>query len=298
MKRSPITLITGILLGFIFLCFLFAYQVRETEIVVVTRFGKIVGTKDTPGLKLRLPYPIHQVYAYDKRVHSFERKFEQTTTADARNLLVTVFIGWKIADAEMFHQRFDDGNIKVAEQSLENLVRDTKNGVLGSHPFAHLISPNPADLKFDEIEAEMLASIKPLALDKYGIDVSILGIKQLGLPESITTSVFDRMRQERQKEVDFFNGEGEAEARKIRTEADGKRDELLAKAQGEAQRIIGQAEKEASKHYEVFEENPDLAKLLFKTDALIKSSANRTTWIIDENTAPFDLLTKPSGKNE
>ena len=162
--------------------------------------------------------------------------------------------------------------------------------MIGRHTFGHLISPNPQDLKFDEIEKEMIDAIKPIAKDKYGIEVELLGIKQLGLAESITTAVMERMREERQKEVKRFSGQGDSEALKIRSEADSKRVEILAEAEAERQRIIGGADAEAAKHYAVFEENPELATLLFQLKALKNSSKDRTTLIFDENTPPFNLL--------
>lgn len=290
MKRTPITIITGALLALIFLLVLFAFQVRESQVAVVTRFGKYVGTRESPGLYFRMPYPINKVYKFDSRIHNFERKFETTTTSDAKNLMITVFVGWKIADPQIFLERFNNGDVNLAEQNLENLVRDTKNSVVGRHPFDHFISPDPNQLKFDDIEQEMLDAIKPVAEQKYGIDIALLGIKQLGLPESITTKVFDRMRAERQREVMRFTGEGASEALRIRSEADREREYILAKARAEATEIMGQAEAEAAQYYAVFEQNPDLAIFLFNLKALETSLTNRTTLILDQQTPPFNLF--------
>ena len=283
-------------MALIFLLVLFAFQVRESQVAVVTRFGKFAGTKESPGLYFRLPYPINKVYKFDSRIHNFERKFETTTTADAKNLMITVFVGWKISDPKIFLERFNDGDVNLAEENLENLVRDTKNGVVGRHPFNHFISPDENQLRFDDIENEMLSAIKPVADQKYGIDIVLLGIKQLGLPESITTKVFDRMREERQREVRRFTGEGDAEALKIRSEADTQRANILAQAQAEATEIIGQAEAEAAQYYAVFEQNPELAIFLFNLKALETSLTNRTTLILDQQTPPFNLFNQ-TGRN-
>tara|TARA_A100001037_G_scaffold187696_2_gene168079 strand:- start:414 stop:1619 length:1206 start_codon:yes stop_codon:yes gene_type:complete len=291
MNKNPVSIITGGILLFIFAMVLFAFQVRQTEVAVVTTFGRYSesSTKTEPGFKFRLPWPIQKVYKFDNRIQNFERKFEQTTTSDARNLLITIYIGWKISDPEIFLKRFD-GDVTKAKQNLENLVRDAKNGVIGQHPFSDLISTQEDQLKFDEIEAEMLASIQPKAKENYGIEVEIVGIKQLGLPEAITGKVFERMREERQRLVLRYQGEGEARSIEIKAQADRERREILAEAEAKATIMMGEAEAEANKYYQEFEESPELAVFLLQLKALKAATAEKTTLILDPNTKPFNLL--------
>ena len=291
MNKHPVSLITGGILLFIFVMILFAFQVRQTEVAVVTTFGRYSesSTKTDPGLYFRLPWPIQNVYKFDNRIQNFERKFEQTTTRDARNLLVTIYIGWRIADPQIFLQRFD-GDVNKAKQNLENLVRDAKNGVIGQHPFSDLISTNPEQLKFEAIQNEMLTSIQGKAKENYGIEVKMVGIKQLGLPEAITGKVFERMREERQRLVKRYQGEGEARAIEIRAEADRQRREILAEAEAKATVMMGQAQAEANKYYEEFEKAPELAVFLLQLKALREATADKTTLILDPNTKPFNLL--------
>ena len=107
MKRNPITLITGGLLLVIFVLMLFSFQVRTTEVAVVTRFGRAVETKSAPGWYVRAPWPINKIYKFDNRIQNFETKYEQTSTKDAINVLVAVYAGWKVADAKVFLESFN-----------------------------------------------------------------------------------------------------------------------------------------------------------------------------------------------
>ena len=290
MKRNHISLIIGALCLLVFLLMLFCFQVRQTEVAVVTTFGRFSRAILEPGLYGRWFWPVQKVYRLDNRVQNFERKFEQTTTADGRSLIVTVFIGWRVADPKTYIERFPGGDATRAEQSLEGLVRDAKNGVIGQHRFGELISTNRARVKLRQIEQEMLASVQSRAASNYGIAIDMLGIKQIGLPESITTKVFDRMRAERQRLVKQYQSEGEAESIRIRAEADRDRQETLAHAEGEATIIRGQGEAEAAKSFAVFERNPQLAMFLLEINALGNSLKDRTTLVIDPQTAPFHLL--------
>ena len=286
---SP-TVLIGALLATLFGCFLFLFQVRQTEVAVVTTFGRFSRALVEPGLYARWPWPINKVYRFDNRVQNFERKFEQTTTADGRNLLATVFIGWRVSNPRLFLERFPNGDLTRAEQSLEGLVRDAKNGVIGAHRFSELVSTNRTRVRLRDIEQEMLGVLQPKAEASYGIRVDLLGLKQIGLPESITAKVFDRMKSERQRLVKQFQSEGEAESIRIRAEADRVHQETLAKAEAEATVIRGQGEAEAARSYAVFEQNPELAVFLIQLNALSSSLKERATLVLDPQTPPFNLL--------
>jgi membrane protease subunit HflC len=231
------------------------------------------------------------VYKFDNRLRNFERKFETTTTKDGKNLLITVYVGWRITDPKVFLERFN-GDPQAAEQSLEGLVRNAKNAVVGLFNFSDLVSPDPSQVKFDAIEAEILKAIKESAQSNYGVGVELVGIKQLGLPETITGKVFERMRAERERLVKKFTGEGQSRAIEIRSEADRKRSEMLAEADADALRMKGDAEAAAAPYYKVLEQDPRLAHILLELNAFRDTVKDKTTLILDENTPPYDLLRK------
>jgi membrane protease subunit HflC len=92
--------------------------------------------------------------------------------------------------------------------------------------------------------------------------VEFLGIKKLGLPESVTQKVFERMQAERQREIDTLLAQGRAEADRIRSAAERARSEILAAADGQAAQIRGEADAAASASLQVFNQSPDLALFL------------------------------------
>lgn len=288
MKRNPVTLATGALVVLIFAAMLFAFQVRQTEVVIVTTLGRYARSIEEPGLYFRLPWPIQNVHRYDNRVRNLEKKYEQTTTADGRIIVIDVFLGWRVKDPRKFLELFGD-NLTEAERNLEIQLRTAKNNTVGNHPLADFISVDPQSLRFDQIEAEMLREIRA-ATTNFGVEIVLLGIKQIGLPESITTKVFDRMKAERERLVKQFQGEGERESIRIRSEADRRREEILAEAEGQARKILGEAEASAAARLKTFEQNPELAVFLLKLDALEQSLKERATLVLDPRTPPFDLL--------
>jgi len=71
MKSNPVTLATGIVVVLIFGAMLFCFQVRQTEVVVVTTFGKYARTITEPGFNVRWPWPIHNLHRFDNRIRNF-----------------------------------------------------------------------------------------------------------------------------------------------------------------------------------------------------------------------------------
>src|SRR5437016_3589580 len=100
MKKNPLTLVIGLVLVIIFVLLLFTFQVRTTQVAVVTTFGRptkeILESATHPHFKW--PWPIEKVYYFDKRIQNFEDKFTEDYTADKSTLLTSVYIGWKITD--------------------------------------------------------------------------------------------------------------------------------------------------------------------------------------------------------
>jgi membrane protease subunit HflC len=296
MKRNALTLVVGIILLIIFFLLLFTFQVRQTEVVLVTTFAKPSAEPITqPGLYFKWPMPIQKVYRFDKRVHSLEDEFDQLLTRDGNSIMASVYVGWTIARPREFFNAFPTGTAAAAEPQLKGAVRLAKQAIIGQHPFSDFVSSDPRQVKFSEIEKEMLENIRQAALDRYGIDVQFVGIKRLGLPESVTQKVFDRMTQERQREIDRLRAEGEKEAISIRSAADSQRAQLLAKARAEATRIRGEADGKAAESFETLKQNPELAIFLLEMQALENSMNKGSTIIADTRTSPFNrLLQEPA----
>jgi len=291
MKRNPLTIVVGALLVVLFGLLLFFFQVRKSEVVVVTTFGKPTKDYTNPGAYFKLPWPIQDVHRFDQRIQNFEDQFEQATTADSFNLLTMAYVGWRISDPKAFFPKFAGGSIAEAEKTLENLVRSAKSAVVGRHPLADFVSTNEAEIKFVEIEKEILELVRSqVRTNNYGIEIEFLGIKKLGFPESVTSAVFDRMQSERQVLVSRTESEGRAQAEKILSLANRKSAEMLANADAKATGIRGQGEAEANKSFSTFQQNPELAIFLLRLTALELSLKDRATLILDPHTPPFDLL--------
>jgi len=302
MKKNLITIVIAAVLVVIFALLLFTFQVRQSEVAVLTTFGKPAANNiDQPNLYFKWPWPIQQVYRFDQRVQNFEDKYSENYTTNGDIILTSVYVGWRISDAKEFFPKFAGGSVEAAQRQLETMLRSAKAAVIGKHNLSDFVNANPADLKFEAIEEEIKAAVqKELAANNYGMSIEFLGIKKLGLPENVTQTVFDRMKSERQKLISEAQFKGEAEATKIKSAAERQAADVIANAQAAATQIEGQGVAEAAKTLGVFQQNPELAVFQLRLEALKSSLNQKATLIFDERTPPFDLFRNlpaaPAGK--
>jgi membrane protease subunit HflC len=293
MKRNPLTLIIGLLLILIFGLWLFVFQVRTTEVAVVTTFGNPTRPIKEPGAYLKWPWPIQKVWLLDKRVQNFEDKLTERQTRDSFTLLMAVYVGWRITDPAAFFPKFvsSDNPIGEAERQLERLLGNAKSAAIGRHSLSDFISATGNGTNFAAIENEILTTLQSqLQTNNYGLAIEFLGIKKLQLPQNVSQSVFDRMTQERKRLADRLENEGDAEAQYIRSDANTNAQVRVAIARGQATEIKGKGVAEAAKSLAVFQQKPELASFLFRLSALEGSFKERSILVFDQNMWPFDLL--------
>ncbi len=286
-KNPILPLITAVIVATLVIFGICTYQLRVTDVAIVTTFGKSQVT-DTPGLHFRFPWPVQKVHRYDRRNQLLVGAIKETVTRDNINIITQHFTTWNLSDPLMFFSRV--GNFGEAESILKSLIESKKESVFRNYNLSDFISTDPVGLKLDAIETELLRNVKKQAADSYGIAIHTIGLSQISLHESNTESVLNRMKQEQSKIAAEIRSEGEKEAKIIRDNASSRKAQELAKAEAEAKKIRGDAVIKAAEQYDKFQEDLDFAIFLRKLDALEETMKTKTTIILDPKTAPYDLL--------
>ncbi len=288
MKNLAIPILIAVIF-LVMVVYLVTFQVRETESAFVTRFGKPVGEAITkPGLYFKWPMPIEQVHTFDSRMRVLEAELGETTTSGTVPIIVNTYVVWRVAEPLKFLNAVK--TIENAESKLRNQINDTQNRVIGQHAFGEFVNSDPGKIKFDQIQTEMLADLKGPALKDYGIEIKTLGIKQLKISAEVTKQVFERMKAERQRRTVATTSEGDAEAGRIRAEANMKSGVLLAAAEARAKTVRGEGDAAAAQYYKMLEEEPQLALFLRNIEAVVSILKERATIIIPADADPFRLL--------
>ena len=292
------TVLLGGVVAAILLVAVFSFQVNQTEVAVVTTLGRVETATPAPGLHFRWPYPFQDVIKFDRRMRCFdgnEGKLEETRTRDGQNIMVGIFVDYRISDPVKFYTELE--TIAKAESQLNSKMRAAKNGAFGLFSFDQVINGDPGKMKLEEIQALIRKDLVD-TMSGFGIEVCGVGINAVNLPEQISGEVIKRMVGERKNEAQVYLSNGEAAAKQIRVAADSQRAIAVANAEAEAREIRAAGDAEAAKYYEIFRQNPPLAIFLRKLDALRQIMKTRTTVVFDTKSAPFDLFQPGAEKLE
>lgn len=292
MKNNPFSIAIGFVLLVIFGLLMFVYQVRTTEVAVVTTFGKPTDQKSDPGPYFQL-WPVQKVYKLDKRIRNLESGEQESTTSDNYGVLITCYAGWAVDNAGEFFPRFDRGSHSAASVKLGEMLRNAQKQVIGKHPLQDFINLDSTKLKFDQIEQEIFTVLRDQCKNQnYGIDVRFVHIKRFNLPQSNTETVLARMASERQNLVTKIQSEGIAKAAAVRNSAETDAQSMISQANSTALAIRGEGDAQAARLLAEFEKNPELAKLLLDIGALEGLLKNKTTLFMDLTFPLMEYLQK------
>jgi membrane protease subunit HflC len=266
MKHKSIIMVLLIIAGAII--FTSAYVVDETEQVVVTQFGRVVGEPNTsPGLYFKLPF-IQNTNYFPKTLLHWDGDPGQIPTLDKTFLWIDVFARWKIVDPVKFFQtvnnpvsalsRLDDiidpavRNFITSYRLIET-VRNTNRELDTYEIGLEEIQDDPKEIIFvntgrEKIMDGVLKQAQP-KLEKFGIELVDVKIKRANYVEEVRQSVYGRMIAERKQIAEKFRSEGKGEARKITGEKERDLKQINSEAYRKAQEIMGKADAEATSIY-------------------------------------------------
>ncbi|MDD5011301.1 MAG: protease modulator HflC [Phycisphaerae bacterium] len=268
--------------------YLVSFQVRQTETALILTFGKPTRSITEPGWKWKWPAPIQTLIKYDSRQILFEGVEEETVTKGGEPIIVQTYIVWQIDEPIKFRQAVRD--VPGAEKLLKGRLRDVQNQVIGQHYFSEFVNTDREQIKFNEIENEMVRLLDEPVKEAYGVKVETVGIKMLKVSEKVTEDVFARMKADRRRKAEATLAQGSAEATKIRSDADSKITELMAATEARAKAIRGSGDAEAAQYYKMLEADPEFAMFLREIETLKKTLKERTTVVLPADAEPFKLL--------
>jgi modulator of FtsH protease HflC len=227
----------------VFVLFNTLFVVDEREQAMVVQLGSPVRVIKEPGLAAKVPF-FQSVIFFNKRNLNLDAEPSVVITADVKNIVVDAFARFRIDDPLKFYQSVKDE--ESARLRLVPIVNSNLRRVLGEQNFDRLLSGERSQLMRtirDGVAAEARA---------MGIQIVDVRIRRSDLPEANLTSVFDRMKTERQEKAQRTRAEGGEEAQRLKSAADRevtviratatqKADILRGEGEGERNRILGEA---------------------------------------------------------
>jgi membrane protease subunit HflC len=226
------------------------FTVNEREHALKFRFGEIMRDDYEPGLHLKIPV-VNNIVKLSNQVLTRYNPPEEFLTAELKNLRVDFFIKWRIVEPGEFY-RSTRGDERVAAMRLVEIVKDGLRGEFARRTVQEVVS-----LERAEMMDAMLARATQAA-STLGIEIIDIRVKRIDLPDEVSDSVFNRMRQERARVAADWRARGAEISEQIRADADRQRVIILAEARRDSDRIRGDGDARATEIYAAaFSRNPE-----------------------------------------
>jgi membrane protease subunit HflC len=249
------------------------FTVGERDLAIKFRFSEIVASDYAPGLHWKLPY-VNSYELYPKRLQTINNPQEQFLTKEKKNLYVDFFVKWRITDVVQYYKA-TSGDSAIAAQRLLSIVKD---GIRGE--FAKRTVPEVVSSERREIMGDMLENARANAV-QLGIEVVDVRVKRIEFSETVSESVFKRMREERLRVAAELRAEGAENAERIRAEADRSRTVILAEAYRDSEIIRGQGDATAAEIYaKAYNKNPEFYSFSRSIEAYKNSLGHQSDLLV------------------
>ena len=286
-----------IILAAVFLVFIGVmsaiFVVDEREKVLVLQFGRVVATKEDPGLSFKIPI-IQNVVRYDDRILSRDIDPLEVTPLDDRRLVVDAFARYRIIDVNKFREvtgASGDTAISIAGSRLDRILSSQTREVLGSVSSNDILSSDRFALML-RIRNGAIAEA-----EKMGIEVVDVRLKRTDLPRQNLDATFARMRAEREREAADEIARGNEAAQRVRAQADREQVVIVSEAKRESEIIRGEADAERNAIFATaFGEDPEFFEFYRSLNAYAKSiRGSNSTMVMSPNSEFFNYFKSDLG---
>lgn len=239
MSRTQILLPASFSL--LILAYMSIFYVNEHEKAILFRLGEMVVSDFQPGLHFKTPI-INKVSTFDARVLTLDAKSERFLTSEKKNVIVDSFAKWQIGDVGLFYTTVG-GDEYQANLRLDQIMKDALRSEFGVRTIKQLISEDRSELR-----RTLMDKLSPTA-SKFGIKLIDIRIKRIDLPQEVSSSVYQRMRAERERVAREFRSQGSESAEQISAEADKQKQVMLANARRDGENIRGRGDAQSADIY-------------------------------------------------
>jgi len=284
------------------------YTISETEQVILTEFGKPIGTAHAEaGLYFKVPF-IQQVNRFDKRWLEWTGDSSLIVTRDKKLLDVSTYTRWRIKDPLLFFQGMRDE--RSAQSRLDDIVEGETRNVIASNDLIEIV--RSSDRQFAEAADNTnmgvteatgpitngRAKIVKAVLDKsspivagFGIELVDVQIKRVNYVQDVQQKVFDRMISERRRIAERSRSEGQGKAAEVRGQKERDLKGIQSEAYKKAQEIMGKADAESTRIYaEAYNRDPELYQFLKTMETYRKTFSTDSTLILSTEGEFFKYL--------
>ena len=256
------------------------FVVPQYETVIITRFGKIVRTITTPGLKVKLPV-IDKLQRFDKRILAWDGPPIECPTKDKLYIIVDCFARWRISDPMLYYNRLNDE--RSALSRLDDILGSETRTAVATHDLVEIIRVTKGRKPVRDEELEKTGTVLPTTIPDiefgrgeiekqitertrqkiadFGIELLDERFKRSTYNPAVAEKIIERMSSERHQIAARFRSEGRGEAANINGQKESDVASISSNATKNALEIEGKADAEAAVIYAAAFGAPDAQEL-------------------------------------
>jgi len=208
---------------------------------------------------------IEVVRKLDSRIQTLDDQPDRFVTAEKKDLLVDSYVKWRIKDFGAYFLS-TGGITSQAEVLLKQYINNGLRTEFGTRTIQEIVSGERTQLM------ESALAQAGAAANELGIEVIDVRVKQINLPTEVSSSIFARMRAERDAVAREHRSRGMEESDIIRADVDARVTIMLADAERNSRAVRGQGDAQAAKIYaDVYSRNAEFYSFVRSLEAYKKS---------------------------
>ena len=326
MKKQTVTIIAGVVVALFLLANTF-YVIDEGTQCVVIRFGEIVRSSTTAGLKAKVPF-IEATVFYPKKLMSLEGDSQRIPTKENQFIIVETTSRWRIADPVKFYESVT--TIETAYSRLRDIVDSSVRTVITSSGLNEVVRSSNLinDLQHvenfalgseaEDVDMEDLMTSEQVVYEtitrgrralstemadsarekmpEFGIELLDIVPRQIKYSDELTESVYNRMIKDRNQIAQRFRSAGEGRKAVWEGRMENEKRRLLSSAYSESETIRGEADAEAARIYaEAYSKDPEFFRFWRSIEAYRAAMPNFEK-VLSTDMDFFRYLRSPTGR--
>ena len=174
-------------------------RLYEYQRGVVFRLGRLTGAKG-PGLVFLVPFGIETMKRMDLRIVALDIPPQETITKDNVSVTVNAVVYFRVTDPSKAVVEIEDYYFATSQ-----LAQTTLRSVIGQSELDELL------IEREQIN-RVIRDIIDQGTDPWGIEVTAVEVKDIGLPQEMKRAMARQAEAERERRGKVIAAAGEAEA--------------------------------------------------------------------------------------
>jgi regulator of protease activity HflC (stomatin/prohibitin superfamily) len=170
--------------------------VKQYEQGVLFRLGRVIGTRE-PGLRMIIPF-IDILRRISLRIVTMPIQSQGIITRDNVSVDVSAVAYFRVVDAVKSVVA-----IESVDAAIDQIAQTTLRKVVGQHTLDETLSET------DRINLDIREILDRTTAD-WGVEVTLVELKDIQLPESMKRAMARQAEAEREKRAKIINAEGES----------------------------------------------------------------------------------------